>query len=294
MNFTPCTGKNKVPSRILIIAFLMASITSAHAIIIRHDTGYTRYVARESMFPSVFWLEQRSMRKVCVATLIDAQWALTAAHCVEETDLRAHIARAGEYAVQIAGLLSGIDKVVMHPNYAFRYDQGHADEEVDLALLRLSEPLSMPVPMPLYREQDELDRVATLLGWGYFGVGTTGIQSDDGRFRMAQNRVSEAQGRLRFNFDDPRLPQSRAVDLEGIPGLGDSGGPALLQTTDGWQIAGVAIGEIAAESAPVGVQGLYGAVGVYERVSGHLGWIESVIHAAAIEPVQFDSAHSED
>lgn len=160
-----------MPSRIFIIALLMASITSVHAIVIRHDTGYSRYVASESMFPAVFWLEQRSMRKVCVATLIDAQWALTAAHCVEETDLRAHIARAGEYAVQIAGVMSGIDKVVMHPNYAFRYQQDHASDEVDLALLHLREPLSMPVPMPLYREQDELDRVATLLGWGYFGVG---------------------------------------------------------------------------------------------------------------------------
>lgn len=246
------------------------------------------------MFPSVFWLEQRSMRKVCVATLIDAQWALTAAHCVEETDLRAHITRAGEYAVHIAGVLSGIDGVVMHPNYAYRYEQEHASEEVDLALLHLSEPLAMPMPMPLYREQDELDRVATLLGWGYFGVGTTGIQSDDGRFRMAHNRVSDAHDRLRFDFDDPRLPSSRAVDLEGLPGLGDSGGPALLRTADGWQLAGVAIGEIAAESAPVGVQGLYGAVGIYERVSGHLDWIASVIHAGLIEADQVDSTHSEE
>lgn len=283
-----------VPSRIFIIAILMASITSTHAIVIRHDTGYSRYVASESMFPAVFWLEQRSMRKVCVATLIDAQWAITAAHCVEETDLRAHIERAGEYAVQIAGLMSGIDRVVMHPNYAFRYEQDHANEEVDLALLHLSEPLAMPVPLSLYREQDELDRVATLLGWGYFGVGTTGIQSDDGRFRMAKNRVSEAQGRLRFDFDDPRLPQSRAVDLEGLPGLGDSGGPALLQTTNGWQVAGVAIGEIAAVSAPAGVQGLYGAVGIYERVSGHLDWIESVIHASGLAADHGDSTHSDD
>lgn len=283
-----------MPSRIFIIILLLASVTSAHAIVIRHDTGYSRYVASESMFPSVFWLEQRSTRKICVATLIDAQWALTAAHCVEETDLRAHITRAGEYVVKIAGLMSGIDKVVMHPNYAFRYESEHANEEVDLALLHLSQPLAMPVPMPLYRSHDEMDRVATLLGWGYFGVGTTGIQNDDGRFRMAKNRVSEAHGRLRFDFDDPRVLNSHAVDLEGLPGLGDSGGPALLQTDDGWQLAGVAIGEIAAQGAPAGVQGLYGAVGIYERVSGHLEWIDSVIHAELIKANQVDIRHSED
>ncbi len=283
-----------MPSRIFILALLLATFSSVHAIVIRHDTGYSQYVASESTFPSVFWLEQRSLRKVCVATLIDAQWALTAAHCVEETDLRAHIARAGEYVVQIAGLLTGIDRVEMHPNYAFRYDEAHLNEEVDLALLHLSEPLSSPVPMPLYREQDELDRVATLLGWGYFGLGTTGIQRDDGRFRQAQNRVSAAQGRLRFDFDDPRLPASRAVELEGLPGLGDSGGPALLETSEGWRLAGVAVGEIAPQEAPPGVQGLYGAIGVYERISGHLDWIDSVVASTSVGSTQTETTQSED
>ena len=106
--------------------------------------------------------------------------------------------------------------------------------------------------------------------------------------------MTEANGRLRFDFVDPRQPQSRAVELEGLPGLGDSGGPALLQTEDGWRIAGVAIGEIAAASAPAGVQGLYGAVAIYERVSGHLDWIESVINAGVKVRDQLDNTHSED
>lgn len=272
-----------MPSRILIALLMFACFGSVHAIVIRHDTGYSQYVASESAFPAVFWLEQRAQRKVCVATLIDPQWALTAAHCVEETDLRAHITRAGEYVVRIAGAMVGIDKVVMHPNYAFRYDELRFEQEVDLALLRLREPIAAPVPMALYRDQDERDRVVTLLGWGYSGLGTTGIKSDDGRFRIANNTVSEASARLRFDFDDPRTPNSRAVALEGLPGLGDSGGPALLETEQGWRIAGVAIGELASQAAPRGVQGLYGAVGVYERVSAHLAWIDSVITAAEVQ-----------
>jgi len=262
----------------------MASVgPAAQAIVIRHDTGYARHAASESQFPAVFWLEQRSARKVCVATLIDARWALTAAHCVEETGLQAHIDSQGEYIVQIAGVLHGIDHVEMHPDYRFRYDEANSAREVDMALLRLAQPVVMPRPLPLYRAVDEQDRVATLLGWGYFGIGTTGIQHDDGRFRMARNVVTVAAQRLRFMFDDPRLPDSAAVDLEGIPGLGDSGGPALLETAAGWQIAGVAVGEVASraggetfpEESPA--QGLYGAVGIYERVSAHIDWIESVI-----------------
>ncbi|MDP1930379.1 MAG: trypsin-like serine protease [Gammaproteobacteria bacterium] len=267
--------------RLLLIILLLVQISVTHAIVIRHDTGYSRHVARETQFPAVFWLEQRATRKVCVATLIHPQWAITAAHCLEDTSMLQILVRAGEYPVQIAGELHGIDHVVIHPQYQYRYSATDTDREVDLALLRLSSPLPFPVPLALYRERDELDRVATFLGWGYFGLGTTGIQVDDGRFRLARNVVSNAAERLRFDFDDPRLPDSRAVDLEGLPGLGDSGGPALLETAEGWSIAGVAVGEIGAASDP-GRLGLYGAVGVYERLSGHLEWIESVIGAVPI------------
>lgn len=269
---------------------LALAAPAAQSIVIRHDTGYARHAASEAQFPAVFWLEQRSERKICVATLIDARWALTAAHCVEETGLQAHIDSRGEYIVQIAGALQGIDHVEMHPDYRFRYDEGNSAREVDMALLRLSQPLATPRPVPLYRYADEQDRVATLLGWGYFGIGTTGIQHDDGRFRLARNVVTTAAQRLRFTFDDPRLPGSTAVELEGIPGLGDSGGPALLETESGWQIAGVAVGEVASRTISESAagrppaQGLYGAVGIYERISSHLDWIESVIRTTTAEP----------
>ena len=278
------------------LAFLMLSLLclsvalllpGAQAIVIRHDTGYSRHAASEAQFPAVFWLEQRSQRKVCVATLIDPRWALTAAHCVEETGLQRHIASQGEYVVQIAGTLQGIDHVQVHPDYQFRDHPQLASREVDMALLRFAEPIALPRPVPLYRGSDEQDREVTLLGWGYFGIGTTGITQDDGRFRLAHNIVLVAAQRLRLTFDDPRLPGSTAVELEGLPGLGDSGGPALLQTDDGWSLAGIAVGEVAspaAASALAGlppVQGLYGAVGIYERVSAHLAWIESVLLTTA-------------
>ncbi len=273
----------EIAKRVFMLTMLVmvttGTLRQSQAIVIRHDTGYSRYVASETQFPAVFWLEQRALRKVCVATLIAPQWAITAAHCVEETSLQEALDSDGVYGVHIAGADVDIDRVVMHPNYQYRYDATRSAEEVDLALLRLVRPLDIPRPLALYRAEDEQDRVATFLGWGYFGIGTTGIQHDDGRFRLAKNVVTAASSRLRFNFDDPRLPGSAAVELEGLPGLGDSGGPALLETAEGWSIAGVAVGEVGARHSGEegGAQGLYGAVGIYERLSLHQPWIDSVI-----------------
>jgi len=77
---------------------------------------------------------------------------------------------------------------------------------------------------------------------------------------------------------DPREPGSQALDLEGVPGLGDSGGPALLETGSAPIIMGIAVGELEQGPSPAH-QGLYGATQLYERISTHMDWIEQVMSA---------------
>ena len=126
------------------------------------------------------------MRKICVATLIARQWALTAAHCTDETSLGVATARGGTFAVEVAGQSREVDLVVKHP----RYQQGAVDD-IDLALIRFKAPLASPSPITLNMAKDELSKVVTIVGWGYFGVGTLGRQYADGRMRYATNRISD-------------------------------------------------------------------------------------------------------
>ena len=79
-----------------------------------------------------------------------------------------------------------------------------------------------------------------------------------------------------FIFDDPRILDSSSLPLEGSLGLGDSGGPALIETKEGYHLVGVAIGEAVGDEYSEETQGKYGAIAVYERISLHIDWIDSV------------------
>ena len=244
------------------------------AIVIRHDRADSAYQAAESDFPQVFYLHTRFDNKVCMASLINAHWALTAAHCTEQTPLGQTIAAHQPFEVVVAGRANTISTLVMHPDY----QSGKLLAGTDLALLHLDVAVEHVVPFAMNSGTGELAQVMELVGWGFSGIGTVGRQGNDGRFRRAQNQVEEASQWLWFRFDDPRQDNPRALELEGVPGLGDSGGPALWSHEGNWLLSGVAVGELEPEN-PADSQGRYGAIEIYERVSMHLTWINQIITA---------------
>jgi len=255
-----------------IVAGLCLTASTSHAIIIRHDTGPDRYEQRASEYPAVFFLEQQGNRKVCAATVIHKRWAITAAHCTEETMLGSTLENKRRFAVEVGGQAREIDLMIIHPDY----DQQSATD-VDLALLRFRDERSLPHPVPLQVQEDEMAQVVSILGWGFFGLGTSGRAYSDGRLRMAQNRISEASTRLRIVFDDPRERTADSLELEGMPSLGDSGGPAFIADGNNYRLAGIAVGELEGESFTEETQGKYGAIAIYERISQHIKWIETVV-----------------
>lgn len=272
--------KVKLLVRMFRLSLLLLSglgLTNSQAIIIRHDIGPAQYEVRASAYPAVFFLEQQSVRKICAATIIHKRWALTAAHCLDQTLLGDTMLEGLSYEVSVAGRRREIDAVVVHPEFNIS-----AISDVDLALLRFRQPSGFPVPIPLQREGLRVGEIVSILGWGYFGLGTTGRQYSDGSLRLAMNQISEVDRRLRITFDDPREAAHLALPLEGMPGLGDSGGPALLSKDTGFALAGIAVGEIEDDNFSEETQGRYGAVAVYERVSQHIDWIENVIGDSAV------------
>ena len=254
-----------------MVVGMFGGFEASEAIIIRHDVNARRHEVRAAEFPAVFYLEQQGGDRICAATVIHVRWALTAAHCIHETSLSRTLTAGGDFGVRVGGRDRVIDTAVLHPDYA-----ADRTQSTDLALLRFTDTSTAPT-IPLQTDSTEQRQIATLVGWGFSGWGTTGREFSDGRIRVAANRITMAGERLQMRFDDPRLPDSDALPMEGTPGLWDSGGPALLGAPGNYRLAGVAVGELEGERFSEETQGRYGAIAVYERISLHVEWIESVI-----------------
>lgn len=258
--------------KLLICCFVsLLSLSQAQAIIIRHDQLDSRYVVDAKQYPQLFYLYTRFNNKICVATLISDQWAITAGHCTEETPLGEVFNSGEDYSVSLGGNYYTVVELVVHPSY--KHPQ--QEEAVDLALIKLDRPVAGINPIPLYQGGDERGKVVSFLGWGYTGIGTRGGTDNDGKMRRAQNTVMNAAKWLEFMFNDPRDINSTALQFEGAPGLGDSGGPALLETPQGIKIMGVALGEI--DNPLETHHGSYGSISLYERVSSHYLWVLKII-----------------
>ena len=255
-----------------VLAVLAAATllsTQASAIVTRHDVDKSAYDADEADFPALASLySSPDGRRDCVATLIAPDWVITAKHCVADDALDARIA-AGEFAITFAeGREAIVTRIERMP------DLEGPVQRSDIALLQLASPIEDIEPVPFYEGGDELGRVMFFAGWGGTGTGIEGVSSEDGAFRIAENRVDSVfDNFLVFRFDDPRTHLDRALPLEGISGPGDSGGPALVPTPHGCAIAGIS----SAQRTYDAKEGTYNVDEYYVRISAAREWIDSVI-----------------
>ncbi len=168
--------------------------------------------------------------------------------------------------VSIGGKTYGIRRVVVHPEWV---ELGPHD----IGLIQLSTPVTGVSPLPLYEGRDEAGQIAILVGHGDTRSGKGGPWQQDGLVRGATGKVeSSGGGHLVFRFHAP----PDGTDLEGAPGRGDSGGPALLEAGGRAFVAGVSSAGFDGSAGP----GTYGAVDHFTRVSDHVEWIRETIRTA--------------
>lgn len=234
----------------LLIYLGVVFCRGTYAIIIGHDRDDARYRELGQSFKAACHLNLPDGE----GALIAPKWVLTVAH--------AAIAVRKGHLLTIAGREYPVKTVIIHPDWK--------TSRHDIALIKLKSPVIGVKPIKLYRKRDEAGKIITLIGSGDSGTGLTGPRVNDGTLRGAQNRIDETNNAwIIFKFDEP----PDALDLEGISGPGDSGGPALIEENGVLYIAGVS----AIQSfAKLGLsEGKYGVLEYYTRISSYIDWIEN-------------------
>ncbi|TQV89340.1 S1 family peptidase [Aliikangiella coralliicola] len=281
--------KNSCRVASVLFSFIAATISfSAKTMVIRHDVKPESYLVNESEYPAIFPLFVDGEVKECVATLIDKEWAVTAAHCTvligENTSHKVTINGHDNKvtAVFIPSQFGSFEAIRDKQGNIMEYRENVKDWGYDIALLKLESPVDNVKPVPLYKQTDEIGKRILLLGWGDYATGEKGISVEepvnDGKFRQAENLITSVdENVLHFDFEPPSSPN--ALRLEGVNGPGDSGGPALVSTQSGRALVGVSSGGGYEDSSPLisGNPNRYGWKESYIRISKLYPWIKKTM-----------------
>ncbi|MBV6655739.1 MAG: trypsin-like serine protease [Mameliella sp.] len=248
--------------------------------------------------------------------IIDDEWILTAAHNFYDAEEQASPAPSSGVVVKVGNDPNTPDatytvaEIILHPTWlagSQNYDNAN-----DLCLVRTSAVISNVTPASLYEEDNEqTGAIVWHCGFGNYSslagqdpeleskkhaIENTLDRSEDG-FRTSAGGVNYFGGLLAFDFDNPAgtinalgddivnedegylgpgTSSSVALELEGTTVTGDSGGPLFLDNSGEWQVAGILSGG-AFEPIRDHIDGNYGDISIYTRVSTSRDWILSVI-----------------
>ncbi|MEN9847686.1 MAG: hypothetical protein RL368_426 [Pseudomonadota bacterium] len=216
-----------------------------------------------------------TLMNVCGASLIAADWLLTAAHCMEGESIYSLSAWIGD--VDLSSLIAErivLKRIIVHPQY--KNESDYIPPENDIALIQLARPATQNILhlSNAYNPASFTDNSAVVLGWG-----TTSTYQSNYPLMLQQTTVpitstALCNGIYVYNGKITDSMVCAGFSQGGMDACqGDSGGPLVVQTaTDNgnvWQQIGiVSYGEGCAQP---------NRYGVYTRISSFENFIQSHI-----------------
>ena len=247
---------------LLIFALLWLNIVSssyAETISPKVVGGTTVSVAPTWM--AALWIDTGSGIDFCSGTLIDTQWIMTAAHCVEMGNAPVITAQIGQADITEPANLAVVDKIVISPNYDSDTMYG------DIALLHITTPQYVPTVTLPYRNASSSELYVgfqmRVYGWGETSAGVTIDNASATPY--LQTATLTFQG---FDYDFP--DHIFAGDYGKDTCFGDSGSPLLFE---GIQYGITSFGFT--YTCGTGVPGGYTDVSNYSNwISDTIAWID--------------------
>ena len=189
----------------------------------------------------------------CSGTLITPRDVATAAHCavgINNSD--------GRFSVE--GMTYETTSIHVHPSYNdFTLNN-------DIAVFRLSRPISNIEPSPIFRGTPRVGQMLTLVGYGAGGTGASGHTGDFGTKRVGLTPIDGVEETLiTWRFDD---------ETESNTAPGDSGGAAFLDVNGQYHLAGITSGGDRWDAG-------FGDNSFDTRVDTFAGWIDATTESEA-------------
>ncbi|WP_277954875.1 S1 family peptidase [Saccharopolyspora soli] len=213
----------------LSMAALPATATAATA----SDNPGTLIVGGRAATEQYDWMAslQRAGQHSCGASLVDQQWVLTAAHCVQDAAPADLGLRIGSPDHTSGGTVAGVSEIVVHPDYATKNPNG------DLALLKLDHAVPQ-TPVEIADGSGDVGTPSRIIGWGLScpirGCGQPPTQLQE----LETQVVADGQCSL-STIDGPTEICTGSQELLANACFGDSGGPQLEGEPGDWKLTGV-------------------------------------------------------
>lgn len=260
----------------LLLAICFNNI--AHAGTIRHDRPDEQYTSLAKLFPSVGYLSTKFTggEDSCSATLIDPNYILTAAHCIDRKNQ--NLLNASFWVDDIS---YSVTNSIAHSGWFSSNRDFMAGN--DIAVLRLATPVLDLPPATLFTDFVESGETGTYVGFGATGNGFTGyLPNTKGTKRAGENIVEIgsslglSNNLLLSDFDHPLTvnsanPDTIPLDLEYTIAPGDSGGGLFINGyLAGIHSFGWGLNDGRNNSS-------YSDIVAATRISSHLIWINNAI-----------------
>lgn len=184
------------------------------------------------------------------AVVIGPKWTITSAHIVDKDKKLVLLIKDDKTALSVK-------KIIVHKNF------DRPKTVADIALLYTDESMGMESYPELYSNNDELNKVCSMSGYGLTGNFNTGITISDGLKRAGKNKITNISNDMlicKAKKDDPKTL------LDYLIGPGDSGGGMFIDE----KLAGINCCVLSTDGKP---DADYDDESGFMRISQYRDWI---------------------